>query len=1328
MSSKHWVSWVKRHFRSNRSTPRRRVNLLSPVWDWLLEDRCLPSGGPPYEFPALVGTIDQVMYNGVTGQYEKTITITNNSQQTVYAFLEGQISRPAISPYEGTGAFDPFDDANQEYRAYIGYTDDSDPNNVHHYAGLPPQSSITIPVPLAFWDSGRINFSTDGADQFQSAPGAAAAGAPFYFHTDNTQAGFYCYVDAAHLDRLYFQPIYNSFDPSTGYMPSTKDWKSPVELGLLKTGMSVNVPGNSTITVDPSHLDYVTLNQPAANALPVQQFVFTSAGSDTISPTDRVVTTGYSLTTPEGTSTDGAVMWYHALKANLPNNDAPFQLTEVTFRGSFYNPAINTTTGFQYLLGNDPGNGIAANDFDLADYDVSFVDAINMPNAMEATDAGIPQFRNIAVGNATETGNTVTITTTVPHGFSAGQVVYIAGFSGPDAGYNGAYTILSSGLTPTTFEYTSLTTGLPTSTTAGNASTTTPAPFGWVGTSQPLDAFQKVLADFTSTNPSNKNVNGLGEYFGGKGYPSYYPVDPSSLKLPSGQNLFLASPVAPVPLSDIFYVKTFNDGSSIKQPVYALTTAGDGPALLGIGGDVNVPSSGKNLALNQTTQANVFILNDLIAPNVEADYQYQVQYTVYENGQPTNTVVNDTVVGLYKEKGTNKILGVELAHNVQGQPGLQSYTFTLPPTDYVGKAIASIWYSWANYYATSPQVKNSTPLTNVTGTVSAGSENILVLDNAAPGLVPGMAVTSSALPGACIILAITPDGKTITLSTTAAVGSNSFSFTKPAVTAIAGYDPNPKGFTPLLKGFSFGGPDQATALAFAETVYVVMSAWSVSVPTGPANGWNTLLGNIIGGNLGTGFLPNANADVVKALTFKSKSLLRGVPDYTSPLYSDPAQWYPDPALSTGGQKFNVYNLDPFVWFIHEKLAALGYSFALDDDLGNVGAFAATHVSITVGGLGGVPNTDPYAAVSPFGVVTTKADAAPAQSSVLTNLTNPDIARQISQFDYPHNMLGTMVNGQGMQMGTTLQIATIDNDHPEKTKLTLSRPLSSATTASTTYSFFAPLVFTAKVLGAGQAHDTLYLDSLDAYNTLLKLGPLQNIQVNGPGIPFGTTVTIKSLPPNTIAGVYQVQLDSKLQANLVSQPGSSYGYTFGNPVVGTVRDEGFEWAVVKGLVDDLDHGTQVSNNTHDWTFTDADPDPNSHLHAGIVFNASPFISGQPAPQGLQAAFITGTSSISQTVTLGAGTYTLSFRAAQRANQQIPQSLQVLVGTKSVLAKPITGTNYTLYTTQSFTVAAGTYTITFQGMQNSDSTVLLDEVSIAAKGTQLTAVGKRFSTRR
>ena len=58
----------------------------------------------------------------------------------------------------------------------------------------------------------------------------------------------------------------------------------------------------------------------------------------------------------------------------------------------------------------------------------------------------------IAAGNgATEAGNTVTITTTAGHGFTAGQTVVISGVG--VAGYNGTFTIASVPQ-PTTFTYT----------------------------------------------------------------------------------------------------------------------------------------------------------------------------------------------------------------------------------------------------------------------------------------------------------------------------------------------------------------------------------------------------------------------------------------------------------------------------------------------------------------------------------------------------------------------------------------------------------------------------------------------------------------------------------------------------------------------------------------------------------------------------------------------------------------------------------------------------------------------------------------------------------
>jgi len=92
-------------------------------------------------------------------------------------------------------------------------------------------------------------------------------------------------------------------------------------------------------------------------------------------------------------------------------------------------------------------------------------DAVNLPGglltiensqALGATAAGASVIANSSAG-ATESGSTVTITTTAAHNFTAGQEVQIAGVG--VAGYNGLF-IISSIPSPSTFTYTDTQTGL----------------------------------------------------------------------------------------------------------------------------------------------------------------------------------------------------------------------------------------------------------------------------------------------------------------------------------------------------------------------------------------------------------------------------------------------------------------------------------------------------------------------------------------------------------------------------------------------------------------------------------------------------------------------------------------------------------------------------------------------------------------------------------------------------------------------------------------------------------------------------------------------------
>ena len=451
-----------------------------------------------------------------------------------------------------------------------------------------------------------------------------------------------------------------------------------------------------------------------------------------------------------------------------------------------------------------------------------------------------------------------------------------------------------------------------------------------------------------------------------------------------------------------------------------------------------------------------------------------------------------------------------------------------------------------------------------------------------------------------------------------------------------------------------------------------MSAWSVSVAPGTANAWSPLMVNIIGGNLNSLYLPNANLDVVNALTVLSKSALRGVPDYTSPLYSNQALWYPDPALPAGGQTFNVFNLDPYVWFIHRKLGLTAYAFSLDDDIGNVQGGGANQMNIGVGGLGGLVNTDPYTATSQWGIVTSDSTTQ-AGTSTLATLTNPNVVGQILGFDYSKNLAGTIVNGTGVAPGTYTQFTSIVASNLAQSTITLSSPLASGGSGQT-YDFFGPLVFIATVpsFQPGQPTNVIYLKGEQIHDTLSKVGPLENLQVTGEGIDPSQTVTITGSSWNPQTQIFTIQLSSNLIASQISEPGGFYAFTFGNAPIPAVRDPGFEWISVQGGLG-YNHGQQLSADVPDWTFTDSST--NEKWFAGIAYNnTSPYTSQNPvAPQGVQVGFIQGDSSISQNVTLAQGNYTLKLQAARSGTFPSGETLRIMLGTTPIGIVAPTGTH-------------------------------------------------------
>jgi hypothetical protein len=161
---------------------------------------------------------------------------------------------------------------------------------------------------------------------------------------------------------------------------------------------------------------------------------------------------------------------------------------------------------------------------------------------------------------------------------------------------------------------------------------------------------------------------------------------------------------------------------------------------------------------------------------------------------------------------------------------------------------------------------------------------------------------------------------------------------------------------------------------------------------------------------------------------------------------------------------------------------------------------------------------------------------------------------------------------------------------------------------------------------------------------------------------------------------------------------------------TVPDLGFETPSIGS------GNYQYNPSGASWTFSGAPPSG-----SGIVANGSGF--GNPnAPEGVQAAFVQETGTISQAISgFAAGTtYQITFTAAQRSggNQHGGESWNVTAN-GAVIASFNPGPGATTYVnyTATFTATASTETVAFAGTDwiGGDNTVFIDNVRIVAVPT-------------
>lgn len=297
------------------------------------------------------------------------------------------------------------------------------------------------------------------------------------------------------------------------------------------------------------------------------------------------------------------------------------------------------------------------------------------------------------------------------------------------------------------------------------------------------------------------------------------------------------------------------------------------------------------------------------------------------------------------------------------------------------------------------------------------------------------------------VVDISPDFTTVTLSrpVLSAVNNDSFSFAKPnrvlrsedakpyTLTFDPGYQPQP-GQTPL---------------EFARSVYDVMYGFSsLNEPTYLSQS-ALLLQYVIGCNIGTFALQPGKAlpvERVNQLRDELKSVLRGVSDFGAFQEFDPTtgahRWYPDPSVGTPGAfidrgsgpkpaTFGVFNLNPYVWFIHVELGMSGYGFSVDDDTSNA-QDAASSIQVAFGGTAStapgvdqkLANPELYTYGAPFGTLhdTGHVDVTSGVArgydltkyTVINGLSLATVGK-LKAFD-PKSGQGALVTGPGMTPG------------------------------------------------------------------------------------------------------------------------------------------------------------------------------------------------------------------------------------------------------------------------------------------------------------------------
>jgi hypothetical protein len=880
------LSGLRRRLHSSSSARlgQRRGSHSALLEVTLLEDRCVLApiyvGTNVYQVTT-VSDASKVLFMGGTAKGQnwgtmpqKELTLFNNSsdKQTIFPFL--------YSP-NNNRLYDPIDDPKEEYRIYVGYKD-----GAKNSLGLPYGRSITLNVPLVFWNGGRACIATDGANLIPKPENVGTLN-PFNFYYSKNGRNAAIYIG---------------------------------NQGVLKS-----------------------------------------------------------------TGNNGILMYYHSDDKGEPNDPNPAalgQLTEWTIRDKDFLTKVNAYTK-KNNIGTIPNSELTT----LINYDVSYVDDLLAPIAMEATQVPVP-ISYIQAGKATTSFANGKTTTKIQLQKDATQAFLLQLLTTqptqPAARLRRARTALkvdwqvvfNKSLTETlelgtvtnVDKNTGTVTLVKTGTVAGLPASSAPfvfstndvkRDFGWTGAKNSISDLQKVVAAFTSNDASQ---SGLGKYFGGKGWPQYYNPVSSLRKIPGGANILVNSPLTDTrsPYGQNFNLLTSNGAYRIEY-----------------GANGVLDPKAQNTNSGSTVTFKLTLSRDFTSADLEAMRKVLVDQKV-----AWNVSFSQNLIGTITEIDTQtQIIKVKLSQTIANLPSGYSLAFKTPVLDPYSTRLRDLWYSWAKYYVNLPKFNGLAPQP-IAAKVSADKDSnadtrILDFAKAQPQLALGMKVSGQGIAGLITIIRISPDMKRVYLSAPVPQGLSGktvqFTFSKPDLIPTYGDPVN----ADLINANAFG-QDKAFADLFAASVYETMAVYStIQKPTVPKLPRSMgLVYECIGG--GVGHLPTAAFVEISAdARDLGKSVLRGVPDFnkypntnTNDANWKPGAWYPPPSRTGYGVDYNVFNLDPYVWFVHQRLGLSGYGFSFDDDASDIGASGTSTLSLAYAGLDGIPNRTEWFASTQWGVVNT----------------------------------------------------------------------------------------------------------------------------------------------------------------------------------------------------------------------------------------------------------------------------------------------------------------------------------------------------------------------